>query len=56
MRVNVHVKQRTDLWLPRGRGLGRVVWELGVGRGNLPYGEDGQTRSFSIAQTIFTIL
>ena len=25
--------QRTDLWLLRGRGLGRVEWESGVSRG-----------------------
>ena len=34
--------QRTDLWLPRGRGQWGVEWEFGAGSGKL----------FHIAQTV----
>ena len=35
--------QRTDLWLPRGRGQREMDWELGVSRCKLLYTEQQQS-------------
>ena len=36
--------QSTDIWLPKGeRGAGGKDWEVGIGRYNLVYMQDGYT-------------
>ena len=48
--------QKTDLWLPKGKGVREINWEYGINRYTLPYTKQMNNRIYCIAQGTINIL